>query len=425
MAARSVEGGTHRHRVGVVAAVDDRYPVGQLHALPPAGAQRELDPALRGDANRPGRRHRGEQIGSQMGLTEGDLQLDQLALGVDHHPGVLLARAGAVAAVAEGDRAHVGAQMRIQQALADGDDRGRAGAQAGDQLGLGRGDVLDRPQQLEVNRPDADDHADVGLGDRRQLGDLAGAPHRHLEHEHLGAGGAARISSGSPISVLKLAREATVRRCGLRSASRRSLVEVLPVEPVTPITCAPSSRRHAVASAWSACSGSSAASTTPGPARAAAAACSGAVRDTPRPRRPALARRTRRRRCAGPGSPTNRVPGPASRESIVTRSGPAVRVGRMRARGAPAAAARPARGSSASSRASADAGARRMSRATVTSSNGSLRPRCELLPLLVALAGDHHDVAGPGGRDRRARSPAAIDLVLDPRVPGPDQDPRR
>ncbi len=73
--------------------------------------------------------------------------------------------------------------------------------------------------------------------------------------------GAARISSGTPISVLKFARLATTRLAGASSETRMSLVVVLPVEPVTAITCAPSSRRHAVASRCSAASGLSAAST--------------------------------------------------------------------------------------------------------------------------------------------------------------------
>ena len=75
--------------------------------------------------------------------------------------------------------------------------------------------------------------------------------------------GALRISSGNPISVLKFAREATVLLRGARTANSRSLVDVLPVEPVTPMTWAPSSRRQAVARFCRAFRGSSAARTTP------------------------------------------------------------------------------------------------------------------------------------------------------------------
>ena len=43
--------------------------------------------------------------------------------------------------------------------------------------------------------------------------------------------GAARISSGIPISVLKFAREAAILRCGVIIAAIRSLVVVFPTEP--------------------------------------------------------------------------------------------------------------------------------------------------------------------------------------------------
>ena len=79
--------------------------------------------------------------------------------------------------------------MRREQELTGWDDRDGPGVQPDEQLGLGRGDRLDRPEELEVDRADADDHAHVGLGDLGELGDLAGAAHRHLEHEHLGSGG--------------------------------------------------------------------------------------------------------------------------------------------------------------------------------------------------------------------------------------------
>ena len=43
-------------------------------------------------------------------------------------------------------------------------------------------------EQLEVRRANVDDYADAGLRDLGQLADLAGAPHRHLEHERLRVG---------------------------------------------------------------------------------------------------------------------------------------------------------------------------------------------------------------------------------------------
>ncbi len=73
---------------------------------------------------------------------------------------------------------------------------------------------------------------------------------------------ASRIVSGTPISVLKFSRLAWVTAYGASSAAKMSLVDVLPVEPVIPATRQPSSRRHAVASRWSASRGSSATITT-------------------------------------------------------------------------------------------------------------------------------------------------------------------
>ncbi len=94
-----------------------------------------------------------------------------------------------VAARAERHGVQVIAPVGVEQRLVGRQDGGRAGAQVGEQLGLRRRNRLQGAEQLEVDGPDVDDDADVGLGDRRQLGDLAGAAHRHLEHEHLGAGG--------------------------------------------------------------------------------------------------------------------------------------------------------------------------------------------------------------------------------------------
>ncbi len=123
----------------------------------------------------------------QMGLVEGDLERDQLAAGVD-----LQAPAGGrpephIPPLAERDRVQVTAQMGCQQVLPGGDDGHASRGQLGDQLGLRRRDRLDAPQKLQVNRADAHDHPHVGLGDASQLGDLPAPAHRHLQDQHLGA----------------------------------------------------------------------------------------------------------------------------------------------------------------------------------------------------------------------------------------------
>src|SRR3954471_6798415 len=209
--------------------------------------------------------------------------------------------------------------------------------------------------------------------------------------------GASKTVSGNPMSVLRFWRVATVRRWGRSMPNRMSLVDVLPVDPVMPITFALSARRQAVESAWSARSGSSAASSTPGWAHRAASACSGA---TSTPHAPAASA------CAAnlppstfsPGRPTNSSPARTSRESIVARAGP------------------PECGAGATSRAPA---------ASATCSGDQSRMQClagdldvverhlhavgELLALLVALAGDQHDLARLRQADRVVDRLATID----------------
>ena len=172
--AEVVECGAHRHRVGVVAVVHDDDPARELDPLPAHVRQRHVDLALGLDADRARRGQRGERIQTHVRRGEGQCQARR--------------QLGDVAARPEGHGRHVLAAVGVEQRLAMGQHRGGARAQPGDELGLGGGDRLHAAQQLEVDGPDVDDHADVGLGDPRQLGDLAAAAHRHLEHEHLGPG---------------------------------------------------------------------------------------------------------------------------------------------------------------------------------------------------------------------------------------------
>ncbi len=55
-------------------------------------------------------------------------------------------------------------QVGLQQRLL-GNDGGTAGRQCLDQLGLGAGDVLDRPDELEVDGRDVRDQSDLGAGE--------------------------------------------------------------------------------------------------------------------------------------------------------------------------------------------------------------------------------------------------------------------
>ena len=281
------------------------------------------------------------------------------------------------------------------------------GAQAGDQLGLGGGDRLERAEQLEVHRADVDDHADVGLGDRGQLGDLArrrASPSRAPAPRcRAGADEDRQRQADLGVEVLGGGDRPPVRP---RAApARMSFVEVLPVEPVTPTTLHVAELR------------------APGAGEPLQAARAGRRRDdhappascrAPRPRaRASSAPPTPRRRSASRGEARRRRrarradrrtgrPRPTSRESMTARRGPRCVDRRGRHAAAPPAARgdavrRPAR-------------ARSASRATVDVVERHLAAARELLALLVALAGDHDHVAGRArARPRRAIARAAVD----------------
>ena len=135
------------------------------------------------------------------------------------------------------------------------------------------------------------------------------------------SGGAARIVSGSPISVLKFSGLAWTRPG--RSAAAMSLTDVLPVEPVIPTTGQPSSRRQARASR---CSASQRVGGGEDPAAAAARPRSvgGAIGVDDHP--PGAGGERRRRELAAVGALAAEAEeevarAAASRESITARSG--------------------------------------------------------------------------------------------------------
>ena len=183
-----VEGRAHGHRVGVVAVVDDGDTALQAPALAAPSAERDRHRAAWSDPDRACGGDRREQVPAQVLLLEVELQPDPLAARVDRDVAFRRLRDERdVAAGAEHDGREVVAAVWIEQRLVRRDHGGAVRGQVGDQLRLGGRDRLDRAEQLEVRRADVDDHADVGLGDVRQLGDLAGAAHAHLQHERLGA----------------------------------------------------------------------------------------------------------------------------------------------------------------------------------------------------------------------------------------------
>src|SRR3954454_16288317 len=214
-------------------------------------------------------------------------------------------------------------------------------------------------------------------------------------------GGAPRIVSGRPISVLRFWAVATTRLCVASSPGRRSFVDVLPVEPVMPTTRACRWRRQAVARRPSASSGSSAASRAPGGAHRGAAAWSGATRTRHAPLASACGAK-RPPSTFSPVRPTNRSPGPTARESMTTRCGPAAWGAGLTSR-APAARATRSGDQSRTQRLAGDGHV----------VGGDRAPAGELLALFVALARDHEHVAGLGHVDRLLDRRAAVDLDLD------------
>ena len=233
-----------------------------------------------------------------------------------------------------------------------------------------------------MDRADVGDHRHLGLGDRRQLGDLAGAAHRHLQHQQVGllrrfehgqrqpdlgvevlAVGVDAAGQQRPGDVLDRgladragdADDAGAERAppgaGQRLQRRQRIRR--PRRPSRPRrACAP--RRYPTRNAGT-------------PSRPA--------RRRPR-RRPRSRRRRTRRRRGSPRRPKKRSPGPASPESIVAR---AASPGRPRRRPRPRAPRRSA------PRRQVQQPDRSSSRATSRSSKGILRPPSNSWPCSCPL----------------------------------------
>ncbi len=232
--------------------------------------------------------------------------------------------------------------------------------------------------------------ADVGPADLGEVGDLAQAAHRQLADDGLGAGldQAERQRQPDLGVVVRGARDRRAGR-GASSAARMSLVEVLPVEPVTPTTTA-CERRRTCAATWPsamqrvgdhdlALRDRPARRSAPAVAPAARAACGEARAVGARAR---AARRTGRRARTARESTASRS---RRRRAVVSVSQAAA------ISAAVSAIIRPPR------------------RERLAGDHDVVERQhrvAELLALLVALAGDHDHVAAPGladrPRDRRA-----------------------
>ena len=212
---------------------------------------------------------------------------------------------------------------------------------------------------------------------------------------------------GRPTSLLYDAGLATVSRRVARTAASRSLVVVLPLDPVTATTVAAERSRTAVPRAARAARGS--ATSTRGPAKTVPSW----ARVAAAPAR-AAASANRLPSVRLPGRATNRSPAATWREStwtpVTTASGSA-------------SASRPPVTSATSFERERDHRAAPMQRAQLLGGDhavveGDLAAAGELLALLVALAGDQDGVARPGHGQGGPDGGPPVDLDQEPARPG-------
>jgi len=114
-------------------------------------------------------------------------------------------------------------QVRSKLGHVGRDDRDAARRKSFDQLGLGLCDRGDGPDELEVDRPHARDHADLRPRDRRERGDLAEPSHRELEHAGLGV----RLEPAEGERYAELVVEARLRGDGARDGRTQRVQDVL------------------------------------------------------------------------------------------------------------------------------------------------------------------------------------------------------
>ena len=195
-----VDGGLHGDRVGVVGVVEQQAAAGQRGEGAAQVAEGDLRGALRGLVEPvpelDERGHGGQRVAQVVAAGEAEVHARAVAERVEQHVRALAAalllddvHVGVLRAERD-DPAAVPAHVPVQQALVPRHDGGAAVGELLDELRLGGGHVLDGADELEVHRRDVGDHADVRLGDARQLADLPGAAHGHLDDGDLG--GAAR-----------------------------------------------------------------------------------------------------------------------------------------------------------------------------------------------------------------------------------------
>ena len=177
--ARCVERRAHRDRVRVVAVVDQRHAAASSSTSSRSGRELDLERPVR----RRGMPSTSQTVSAASVLSE--LVARRVARLEPRSPPADPETPGLVDRAEPAD-VDVGArEVRLEQRLL-GHDRDTAGRQRLDQLGLRARDVLDRPDELEVDGRDVRDQRDVRPRERREPGDLAEAAHPHLDDAELG-----------------------------------------------------------------------------------------------------------------------------------------------------------------------------------------------------------------------------------------------
>ena len=198
-----VQGGAHRERIGVVAVVDDDRAAREHHVLATQRREAHVDAALRRARRRPAPQPPRPACCGGCGRRRTAAR----APGARRPPGSCTRRwSGACRRrrrwrrrAASAVRARRRRPARTARPRAPGaataaaaprrraPPRSRASRRPTSSSPLALRDPLQRADLLDVHRADRRDHADVGLRDRGQLGDLPEPAHPHLQHEDLGA----------------------------------------------------------------------------------------------------------------------------------------------------------------------------------------------------------------------------------------------
>ena len=188
-----VERGAHRNGVRVVTVVDQVTPPSSSNQLAAQRAESHVERSFDWRRNRLRAGHRREQVArgsassndgsrtSPWGVAMRSRRPAPCRSGISGLAGS--SSAGGRRRPRRRRRRHVVAQCGVSSGSPAGTTAVAPGARPPISSALAAATASTVPSSSKVHRPDVDDATDIGISDRRQLGDLAGAAHRHLEHQ--------------------------------------------------------------------------------------------------------------------------------------------------------------------------------------------------------------------------------------------------